>query len=813
MSQGKFLLSFLLVILVLAGFVSADARGDGVKIRAELFNLDEIKLIGGPIYEQQEMNREYLHRLEPDRLLSWFRKEAGLDPKAPPYLGWESEGRPLPGHILGFYMSGASMMVQATGDEILKDRLAYIVDELDDVQRANGNGYMLAIKDGKSAFREIVSGKIEIVGLPWTGHMINAHFEPTYTLNKLMLGLYEIYKATGNEKAKRVLIKAADWFGEDVLDKLNEEQIQVVLDCEHGSLHESFADVYVLTGEKKYLDWARSLCHERMMVPLAKNDTDFLTHYHANCQIPKYTGYERVYMLTGEKELDDSAVNFWNEVVHNRSWVIGGNSANEHFFAADEFKRALSALAGPESCNSVNMLRLTESLYQVHPSVEQIDFYERVLYNHILPAHDNERGMFVYYTPMQPGSYRVYSDEFNSMWCCVGTGLEVPGKYGQMVYTHSPDNMILDVNMFVASELSWRERGIKIVQDTAFPSESMSRLRVECDESKRFVMRIPHPWWIPSRELKVSVNGKLVSSGSSPGGYANINREWDNGDLVEIDFPMELSVHSLPGSDEYVAIMYGPIVLSGKLGRGNLSKEDFWEIRTTVGPKRMSESKTPTFVCSSIEEVLGKIEVVDEKELKFRASGFRGGETVELIPFYDNHFEMYAVYFRCMTEKKVAEENRRLEAARMERAKVDAVTIDRVTIGNEVSEKKHNLRGLRTEFGSSAYGQDVDLCWRDARSGGWFSFDMKVESGKTGLLRCTYWGEESGARTFDIMVEGEKIFERSLGSTGNADFVHDYVEIPAGLIEGKDKVTVRFQAHDGNSAGGLFDLRVMKQKL
>jgi DUF1680 family protein len=423
------------------------------EIKSALFELKDIRLLDGPFGRQQEMNRNYLLKLEPDRLLSWFRREAGLEPKAPPYRGWESEAPTLPGHILGFYMSGAAMMYQATGDTNLRQRLDYVIDQLDEVQKANKSGYLLPVAGGKKLFEQIAAGNFRIGGSAKYGYQINGVFEPTYTWNKITLGLYEVYRATGNEQAKRVLVRTADWLGHDVLDKLNDEQVQTLLNCEHGSIHESFVDVYALTGNDKYLKWARRLCHDRMLEPLAENHGDFLTGYHANCSIPIYTGFERVFECNGEAKLHNAAVNFWEEVVNHRSWAIGGNSASEHFFDPKDFERALHAPAGPESCNSVNMLRLTEALYRTRPAAAMLDYYECTLWNHILAVHEPERGMFAYYCAMQPGAYRVFSDEFDSMWCCVGTGLECPGKYGQMIYAHAPDNSALDVNLFIASEL------------------------------------------------------------------------------------------------------------------------------------------------------------------------------------------------------------------------------------------------------------------------------------------------------------------------------------------------------------------------
>ncbi|MEN6309213.1 MAG: beta-L-arabinofuranosidase domain-containing protein [Anaerohalosphaeraceae bacterium] len=803
---------------ILAGILCFTAGGDTLAgeatdlIKVNMFNLRDVRLLGGPLYKQQEQNRLYLHKLDPDRLLSWFRKEAGLEPKAPPYRGWESEGQPLAGHILGFYMSGVSMMVQATGDEVLRQRLGYIVDQLDDVQQANQSGYMLAVPNGKSLFADIAKDNFKVDGGSRNGYIINGYFEPIYTINKLMLGLYQIYLATGNEKAKQVFLRLADWFGHDIIDLFSDEQVQKLLHCEHGSLHESYLDAYTLSGNSKYLKWARRLCHERMLAPLAENNVDFITHFHANCNIPKYTGFQHIYRVTGEERLHTAAMNFWNDVVTRRSWVIGANSAHELFFDPGEFTNALNVLDGPESCNSVNMLRLTEALFQTHPSSRMMDFYERVLFNHILSSHDNERGMFAYYTPMFPGAYRVYSDEFDSMWCCVGTGLEVPGKYAQMVYTCSPDNTILDVNLFAASELDWSARGVTVRQDTDFPYQPATALTLKCSRpDMEFTLRVRHPAWVPDGHLKLSLNGKTIANESKSGSYASIQRQWQTGDVVGVELPMHLTLEPLPGNDDYVAFLYGPIVLSGQLGRtGGLTKDDFWQIATTVGTKTIPRTGIPRIVVGPKEDLISHIKPIDGKPLQFRTNEMVRPEDMTLIPFFENHFQRYAVYWQRQTPEIFEREQELLKAKAKEKAALDARTLDSVMIGDEQSEKTHKLDGHNTHTGFGAYSQEMDARWRDASDGGWFSYVMTVNDKSPLILRCDFWGREWGARTFDILADGQILSTQSLTDTGKDGFVHLDLKLPDSLVKDKSSVTIKFQAHPANTAGGIFDVRILR---
>jgi DUF1680 family protein len=779
----------------------------------ELFPLRNIRLTGGPLKEQQDLNRKYLLKLEPDRLLSGFRKEAGLEQKAPPYRGWESQAPFLPGHILGFYMSGAAMTVQATGDEVLRERLLYIVDELAEVQRANGSGYALAVPNGKEIFKEIASGRIEIAGLPWNGYQINGHFEPTYTMNKILLGLYQIQQATGSEKAKQVFLSLSDWFGEEIVNKLDETQLQTLLQCEHGSLPETYVNAYELTGDTKYLAWSKRLCHERMLAPLAKGDGDFLTHFHANSNIPKYTGFENVYRITGDDRLHRAAMNAWKNIVEKRSWVIGGNSAGEHFFAPDEFSKAIHNPVGPELCNSINMLRLTEAVFRTEPSTRLMDYYERVLFNHILAAHDNERGMASYYLPMFPGAYRVHSDEFDSMWCCTGTGLEVPGKYGQMIYTHAPDNSALEVNLFAPSELNWSERHVAVRQETGFPYEQATTLAIDAPEAgAEFALRVRHPAWVQDGKLGITLNGESVANNSVSGSYFTLNRVWKKGDVLRVELPMRLSTEVLPLDPGYVAFLYGPIVLSGELGRtGGLVKEDFWGIENKIPLKLIPEGSVPGIVTSDGSDLTQLVQPVAGKPLHFRSNGFYPND-VNLVPFFENHFQRYAIYWRRSTPKQMKEEREKLEREAREQAELDSRTVDRVVIGNEQSEKEHDLQGVRTNSGAGAYGQEMDNNWRDARDGGWFSYHLKVGDGPgPRILHITYWGREQGARKFDILVDDKLLATESLGDTGKSEFLSKEIALPVESLNGKAQITVKFQAYPGNSAGGVFGLRLLKR--
>ena len=474
-----------------------------VNNQVELFSLGEVQITDGDFRHIQDLDHQYLLTLDPDRLLSWFRREAGLTPKAQPYPFWESEdvwgGGPLAGHILGFYMSSMSMMYQTTGDAMILDRLNYVMSELKVCQEAHGDGFLLATINGKKVFEDVIDGDFST-----TNPCINKTWEPVYVMNKIMLGLYGVYTRCNIQEAKPILIGMADWFGYEILDKLSHEDIQKLLVCEHGSINESYIQVYALTGNKKYLEWAKKLNDEDMWIPLSEGK-DILNGWHANTQIPKFTGFNEVYRYTNNKAYNNAAVNFWDIVVKKHTWINGGNSTGEHFFEESLFENKISQKGGPESCNSVNMMRLTEKLYQMDARPERIDYYEKVLYNHILANYDPEQGMCVYYTPMRPGHYKIYGTKYHSFWCCTGTGFEAPAKFAQMIYAYK--NSSLYVNLFIPSKLNWKDRGIKLTQSTAFPDKNESVLLIQTSHDRQFDLNIRKPYWALDKDFLVKVNG------------------------------------------------------------------------------------------------------------------------------------------------------------------------------------------------------------------------------------------------------------------------------------------------------------------
>ena len=753
---------------------------DRVRREAMAFDLSDVRLLEGPFKKAMLLNSAYLLRIEPDRLLSWFRKEAGLKPKGEVYGGWESRG--IAGHSLGHYLTACALTFASTGDVRFSERVNYIVNELELCQRAGGNGYVAAIPNGKKIFREVAAGDIRSQGFD-----LNGGWVPWYTLHKVFAGLLDANHYCGNTKALTVAVKLADW-ADATLANLSEDQFQLMLACEHGGMNESLAELYARTGNEKYLRLSRRFHHKVVLEPLARRE-DRLRGLHANTQIPKLIGLARRYELTEDPADKTAAEFFWDRVVHHHSYVTGGNSDGEHFGPPDKLNDRLSQNT-TETCNTYNMLKLTRHLFEWHASAEYADYYERALYNHILASQNPEDGMVCYFVPLKAGARKTYSTPFDSFWCCVGSGIENHAKYGDSIYFHSND--ALWVNLFIASELSWREKGVTLKQETRYPDTDTVSLTLKTRRPVTLALRLRHPAWA-TQGFDVLVNGRRENINSKPGSFVEIRRRWKTGDRVELKVPMSLRLESLPDNPNRAAVLYGPTVLAGELG----SVDESGVAGLALVPALITEDKPLAEWIKPIAGVPATFETV----------GVGRPGDVKLSPFFRLHRSRYAVYWDFFTAQQwvAREADYKAELERVRR--LEAMTVDFAQPGEMQPERDHNMLGERTETGEHSGRK-----WRHALNGGWVSFEMKVLPDKPVSLVCSYWGSETGARNFDVLVDGVKIATQSLQNDKPGQFFDVTYAIPEQLTRGKTKITVRFQAQPGNIAGGLYGLRVISGK-
>ena len=453
----------LLASLLPATSAQAEAPVPATIPLARPFALGDVRLLDSPFKAAMERNAAYLLSIEPDRLLHNTRLYAGFAPKGEIYGGWESAG--IAGHTLGHYLTAISQQYAATGDARFKARIDYIVSEMADCQKAYGDGYIGALPPVELAtLRGFRDGKVEISG-PFT--FKTGAWVPWYSEHKVLNGLKDAWILGGSEQARGVALGLADWV-DSVTKGLSPAQLQTMLQVEQGGMMDVLAEIYALTGNPRYLEVSRRFYHRAIMDPLLEH-RDILPGLHANCQIPKVIGAARTYEVTGEPQGRAIAEYFWDLVVHHYSYAIGGDSEDEHFIPEREMSKHLGADTA-ETCNTYNMLKLTEHLFCWAPQADTADFYERALYNHILASQDPREGMFTYFMSLKPGLFKTYSTPFDSFWCCVGTGMENHTKYGEAIYFHGSDDLY--VNLFIPSVLRWRDQAFVLEQDTDYPASA-----------------------------------------------------------------------------------------------------------------------------------------------------------------------------------------------------------------------------------------------------------------------------------------------------------------------------------------------------
>jgi DUF1680 family protein len=759
------------------------------------FPLADVRLLDGPFKQAQEVDRKYILALDINRLLAPFRVEAGLQPKAPKYPNWESMG--LDGHTAGHYLTALAQMWAATDDAECKHRLDAMVAELAECQHANGDGYVGGIPNGRKLWSDVAAARIN-----FQSFSLNNAWVPWYNEHKLFAGLRDAWLIGGNAQAREVLIRLADWC-DALVARLTDEQMQAMLGTEQGGMDEVLADVHALTGDAKYLRLAERFSHLALLDPLLLH-RDKLTGLHANTQIPKVVGYARIAELGGDASWRDAAEFFWNTVVGHRSVAFGGNSVHEHFNATDDFASMLESREGPETCNTYNMLRLTEVLFRHEAAARYADFYERALFNHILSSQHPEHGGFVYFTPIRPRHYRVYSQPQECFWCCVGTGMENHGKYGAFIYARATDTLF--VNLFIASELDWRERGVRVRQETEFPDEPRTRLTISTRKPQRFTLKIRHPAWC--ERPAVSVNGTPDPFPSSRSSYVEITREWRDGDRIEVGLPMRTTIERLPDGSDYVAVLHGPIVLAAKTGTEGLDG-------LIAGNGRMAHAapgpyepidQAPMLV-GDFDKLAGGIRPVEGKPMTFTAAALIRPETwrdLELVPFFRVHDARYMIYWRTVPAEKYPEVVAALEASEQVRLELEARTIDQVTPGEQQPEVGHSLQAENSHTGVT-----LGRHWRDAS--GWFSYELKTPPGEPVELLVTYLGREKN-RAWDISVNGRVIASPKSGDFTGDRFVDVAYPLPAALTAAAPGgvLTVKFAAREKSRTGSIFGVRLIR---
>ncbi|KAF2281387.1 DUF1680-domain-containing protein [Westerdykella ornata] len=607
--------------LILTACVFALARAQSVPslvvpetgVSAFPFDLSQVSLSNSRWEDNQNRTLNYLKFVDVERLLYNFRATHKLSTKgAKANGGWDAPNFPFRSHAQGHYLTGWAHCYAVLRDPTCRDRATYFVAELAKCQANNaaagfGAGYLSGFPE--SEFAALEAGKLSNGNVPY------------YALHKTMAGLLDVWRIMGDNKAKEVLLALAGWV-DGRTAKLSSSDMQRMLGTEFGGMNDVLANVYQLTGDKRWLVLAQRFDHTAVFDPLASNQ-DRLNGLHANTQVPKWIGAAREYKATGNKRYLDIARNAWSMTVNAHTYAIGGNSQAEHFRPPNAISQYLKTDTA-EQCNTYNMLKLTRDLWAVDPDrTEYFDFYERALLNHLLGAQNpaDNHGHITYFTPLNPGGRRgvgpawgggTWSTDYDSFWCCQGTALETNTKLMDSIYWHKDSTLY--VNLFISSVLNWTQRNVTIAQSTTYPVSGTTSLRVT--GNGEFTMRIRIPAWTTG--ASISVNGQKVSIEVKPGSYATLQRAWKSGDTVTIQLPMTLKTVAANDDPSVAAVAYGPVILSGNYGSTSLSS-------------------TPTLALDSIRRS-------GNGGLAFTATA--AGKSVNLGPFYEAHGFNYNVYWK-----------------------------------------------------------------------------------------------------------------------------------------------------------------------
>ena len=577
-----------------------------VRLKVEPFPLAQVRLRPGAFYDAQEANRALLHRYSADRLLHTFRLNAGLPSKAQPLGGWEKPDCELRGHFTGHFLSACALMFASTGDAEIRDKGNYLVAELAKCQQKLGTGYL-------SAFPVELFDRLQRREKVWA---------PFYTYHKIMAGMIHMYQLSGNRQALEVATGMADWV-DAWTSQISEERMQMVLDEEFGGMNEALYDLATLAGTERYTIVADRFTKRRFFNPLALR-RDQLRGLHTNTHIPQVIGAARRYEISGDNRFYEVADTFWSDVVRTRTYATGGTSNNEGWLTdpnhlAEELKQGTDT---NECCCAYNMMKLTRHLYEWSGDARYFDYYEQLLYNHRLGTIDAANGHTQYYLGVAPGSWRTFGTEEDSFWCCNGTGVEEYSKLADSIYFRRNDALF--VNLFIPSELDWKERKLRVRQTNDFPREPSTRLEVSIDSPRHFALNVRVPSWITSFPA-VSVNGKPMELSAGPGGYVVISRSWQSGDQVDVTFPMSAYTRSMPDDSSQQAIFYGPLLLAAMVGDRIVPQN------LVIGPMGPEFKKFRPPAVPELRRLNADLEQWIRKEPE--SLTFRVGDSMTFVPF------------------------------------------------------------------------------------------------------------------------------------------------------------------------------------
>jgi DUF1680 family protein len=761
-----------------------------------------VRLLPGPFLDAQATALEYLLSLDADRLLAPLRREAGLPPVAESYGNWENSG--LDGHTVGHALSGAALMSAVTDDPRPRAMVERLVQGVVECQDALGTGYVGGIPDGVRLWQRVAAGQVERDSFELGGAWV-----PWYNLHKLFAGLLDAHRHTGSDLALTAVRRLADWW-DQMAAGMDDDTHEAMLRTEFGGMCEALADLADITGTDRYAALARRFLDQSLLGPLREH-RDVLDGMHANTQIAKVVGYQRLGEVVDDPGLRDAARFFWQTMTRHRTFCFGGNSVREHLHPRDDFTSALQSPEGPETCNTYNMLKLSRALFLQEPDAEVLGHYERATVNHILSSlHPN--GGLVYFTPVRPGHYRVVSTPHNCFWCCVGTGLENHAKYGELVYTTEDGDLF--VNLFIASRLSLPEQNLVLEQTATAPYDDEVRLVVRGAPATPVAIHIRVPGWHEGTP-QARINGAPPEDGPAPlttrhgtDGqpltYLRLQRQWRTGDTITMHLRPRITAELLPDGSPWVSFRFGPTVLAAEGDRNDLVghfADDSRMGHVADGPLRPLEH-LPVVLTRSSSDLAAGVRRLDPDRLAFALDHVdaRPGESVTLVPFAGIHDSRYHLYFPLAEPERLQERRAELRAADEAALALHDRTVDAVAAGEQQPESDHRFEGQDTWSGLTD-GQR----WRAAT--GWWSYRLTDPDGTATGLQVIHLADGSAGPT-RVLVDGHVL--DTLTPSAGPDGEETSQVLPLDAHRPAGPVEIRFEAVGPAPTIRLHDVRLVR---